>query len=150
MFLSATSAVYFVYVLILSITGTFGNICSLFAVVKLPILRKRNNLFMVSITCADLLVTVVIEPLILVQLYYETMPLNCKAFTYLLIYSIGNSTMMVVIITLQRYLKITQSSSLYDKVFGKYKVEFHLFMMWIGNISVLVRAPPANVFYRAI
>ena len=141
MFQSVTSAVYFVLVLILSISGTFGNICALVAVAKSPILRKRNNIFMVSLTFADFMVTALVEPLMLVQLYYEAWPFNfasCKFFAYLVIYSMGNSMLTVIFISLQRYVKICHSSAVYEKMFGKYKLEFHLFTTWAGGIFLTI------------
>ena len=139
MFQSVTSGVYFVFILILSVSGTFGNVCALLAVAKSPVLRKRNNIFMVSMTFADFLVTAVIEPLMLVQFYYEAWPYSyasCKFFAYLFNYSMGNGTITVSLLTLQRYFKITQPPDKYDKMFGKYKLEIHLVSIWIGGICL--------------
>ena len=141
MFQSVTSGVYFVFILILSVSGTFGNVCALLAVAKSPVLRKRNNIFMVSMTFVDFLVTAVIEPLMLVQFYYEAWPYSyasCKFFAYLFNYSMGNGTITVSLLTLQRYFKITQPPDKYDKMFGKYKLEFHLVSIWIGGIFLVV------------
>ena len=141
MFQSATSAVYFVFVLILSISGTFGNVCALVAIAKSPILRKRNNVFMVSMTCADAMVNTIVEPLMLVQLYYEAWPFNfasCKFFAYLIIYSAGNSVLNVIFISMQRYLKICHSSAVYEMMFGKYRLELDLIIMWVGGIFLAI------------
>ncbi|XP_071489478.1 uncharacterized protein [Diadema antillarum] len=77
MFTSWQGIVYFAVYLFLSVVGTFGNVCSLIAVIKTPILRRRDNFFLVNLSFVDLMVTSVLLPWILVQTYYEAWPYIC-------------------------------------------------------------------------
>nr|XP_054774219.1 rhodopsin, GQ-coupled-like [Lytechinus pictus] len=125
----------------MSVSGMFGNVCSLIAVAKSPVLRRHNNVFLISMTCMDILVTGLVEPLIMVQTYYETWPFNhasCKAFNYILVLFSGNSLTTVTFLTLQRFVKITKSAALYEKVFGGYKVYFYFIQVWVIGIILTI------------
>ncbi|XP_054774219.2 melatonin receptor type 1B-like [Lytechinus pictus] len=141
MFQSTAGEAYFAIFFIMSVSGMFGNVCSLIAVAKSPVLRRHNNVFLISMTCMDILVTGLVEPLIMVQTYYETWPFNhasCKAFNYILVLFSGNSLTTVTFLTLQRFVKITKSAALYEKVFGGYKVYFYFIQVWVIGIILTI------------
>lgn len=137
MFQSTAGEAYFAIYFIMSITGVFGNVCSLIAVARSPVLRKTNNVFLISMTCMDTLVAGVVEPMIMVQAYFETWPFNhasCKAYNYFVLFFVGNSLTTVTFLTLQRFVKITKSAALYDKIFSGYKVYYYLIQMWVIGV----------------
>ena len=61
------------------ILGSFGNLLLCFAIATHPLLRRTSNYLLFSLAIADLLVTLVCEPVLLEIFYNRTFFHECKA-----------------------------------------------------------------------
>ncbi|XP_065558801.1 QRFP-like peptide receptor isoform X2 [Artemia franciscana] len=103
--LIATTLVY-VTVFIL---GLFGNILIIITVSKYRRMKSVTNLFLVSLSSADLLVITICVPLKLVKLYSFSWTLGlflCKFIHYLQMYSAICSVLTLTALSLERYYAI--------------------------------------------
>ena len=112
------SGVYFVIIL----TACLGNILLSFAIYKTRSLRTSQNYYLVSLAATDVLSAVIVMPFTFVVLAKETWPFGdfiCQLQGSVIMVCSVVLLLTLGMISINRYVKIVRSASLYQKLFRK-------------------------------
>ncbi|XP_026076020.1 alpha-2B adrenergic receptor-like [Carassius auratus] len=137
----ATAAFATVMTLIMLFT-IFGNILVIIAVLKCRSLRGPQNLFLVSLAAADILVATLIIPFSLANelmgcWYFEAF--WCDIILALDVFFCTSSIIHLCAISLDRYLSISRPVK-YASQRTPYKIKWAIFVVWL--ISAAISFPP--------
>lgn len=131
---------------VVTVTGTVGNVLTLLALAIRPKLRTRFNLLIANLTVADLLYCTLLQPFSVdtyLHLHWRTGPTFCRVFGLLLFTSNSVSIVTLCLIALGRYLLIAHPK-LFPQVFSAKGVVLALVGSWVvGSASF---APLWHVF----
>ena len=133
------SGVYFVIIL----TACLGNILLSYAIYKTRSLRASQNYYLVSLAATDVLSAIIVMPFTFVVLVKETWPFGdfiCKLQGSVIMICSAVSLLTLGMISINRYLKIVRSVSLYQKLFRKRNVLISIAISWIIAVFILSSA----------
>ena len=116
------------------LTALLGNTLFILAVYKTRALQNPQNYYLVSLSGTDILSAVACMPLTLVVLLKGTWPFGnfaCQLQGSLIIICATVSLLTATMIAINRYVKIVQSASLYQKIFSRRNVLKSILISWI-------------------
>ncbi|XP_072018180.1 melatonin receptor type 1A-like [Amphiura filiformis] len=135
---------YIALTIFLSLVGTAGNILVIFAVFTSKKLRVLQNVFIVNLAVADLLVTSLVNPFAVVgaldmgKLFYR-LPALCEFLATLVVTSCGCSIWSIISsVSLNRYFYICHRV-IYTKIYNQRTVPFMVIGLWL--IAFLIDLP---------
>nr|XP_036226762.1 protein trapped in endoderm-1 isoform X2 [Bactrocera oleae]XP_036226763.1 protein trapped in endoderm-1 isoform X2 [Bactrocera oleae] len=128
---------------IFAITGTFGNLITIIALLKCPKIRVHaTTAFILSLSMSDLLFCLFSLPLTAVRFYEEKWTFGdplCKIFPVIFYGNVAVSLLSMVGITLNRYILIA-FHSLYVQIYKRKYILLQLFFIW--STSFILLLPP--------
>ncbi|XP_078361248.1 melatonin receptor type 1B-B-like [Oculina patagonica] len=134
------SGVYFILIL----TACLGNILLSLAIYKTRSLRiSAQNYYLVSLAATDVLSAIVGMPLTLVVLIKGTWPFGdfiCQFQGFVLLIAAFVSLLTLGMISINRYVKIVRSASLYQKIFRRGNVLKSIAISWIVAVFTVLGA----------
>lgn len=108
-----------IYLGVLCVVGTLGNLLVILAVLTTPSLRQRPNFFIVVLAICDLVTSAVSIPFYILTLGYGDWPFHdswCVFLAYVTLWSLGWSVTTLALIAGNRYLSITRPKYRYNKL----------------------------------
>ncbi|XP_033822057.1 G-protein coupled receptor 84 [Periophthalmus magnuspinnatus] len=129
-----------------TITGTLGNLLTVFAFSLDPRLRTRFNVLIVNLAMADLLYCTILQPISVdsyLHLHWRTGATWCRAFGFLLFVSNSVSIITLCLLAIGRYLLVAKRQ-LFDKVFSKHGVVLLVIFAW--GLGIASFAPLWTVY----
>ncbi|CAH1791474.1 unnamed protein product [Owenia fusiformis] len=143
---SAFLTPYVFYEAFLFVIGAIGNTLIIGTFVVVKSMRTLPNAFVLSLAIADLMVTSVLQPLMMVgalmgeRFVVETQGL-CTFFAYICIQSCLSSAWNIMLISLNRFICICKNSW-YSKIYSKKSVALMIAIAWfygfVGNFLLWV------------
>ncbi|CAH8574696.1 unnamed protein product [Heterobilharzia americana] len=135
--------IYYCLLIALTFIVFFGNLLVILAVLKTKRLRRVTDLYIVSLTVADLLVAVLILPFSIIRQYYGYWPYEshelCLYFLSANIFLCVSSILNVCCISIDRYIAITSPM----KYIGKRTRQTALAMIiFAWSASFIAMLPP--------
>lgn len=129
--------------------GAFGNAMVITAVFMSRKLQTRTNVFVVSLSIADLIYCLALFPTICALIGEKGWPFPdsewlCKIGAFLLFTCGGVSIYTLSAIAINRMVLITHPSK-YLKVYSPKGLAFMVFIIWIVPVSVILVPPLVNV-----
>ncbi|XP_012887884.1 PREDICTED: G-protein coupled receptor 84 [Dipodomys ordii] len=122
---------------VVTVTGTVGNVLTLLALAIQPKLRTRFNLLIANLTLADLLYCTLLQPFSVdtyLHLHWRTGATFCRVFGLLLFVSNSVSILTLCLIALGRYLLIAHPK-LFPRVFSARRVVLALVSTWVVGVT---------------
>lgn len=122
----------------LLVLAAVANILVIIVVVRYHYMRSVTNYFLVNLSVADLLVTLICMPAAISQaviklwLYGEFM---CRVTFYLQGVSVGASVFTIMVMSIDRYMAIRHPMA-FRKVFNKSTTLFVIVILWIVALSI--------------
>ncbi|XP_038064899.1 melatonin receptor type 1B-A-like [Patiria miniata] len=134
--------------LIIAVVGTLGNTLVITAVLLSNKLRTATNAFVVNLSLADLLTSLVIY-LQAAVIYSRDGPAGgdwvCSLATIIIITTVGCSIMTLASVSLNRYLLITRPAVTYRAIFTAKKITVWLVLVWLVPLLVVLLPPLLGV-----
>lgn len=118
-------------------TALLGNIVLALAIYKTGTLRNHQNYFLVSLAVTDILNAITCMPFTLVALLTGTWPFEdfvCQLQGSFWTICTGVSLLTLGLIAFNRYVKITRSASLYQKIFTRRNVWITIAISWSSSV----------------
>ncbi|XP_033127676.1 protein trapped in endoderm-1-like [Anneissia japonica] len=112
-----------IYLITLSIVGSFGNIFVIFAIIVTPALRTVTYFWVANLALFDLITTGFLMPFFIYSVFNNGWNLSCELcyfLAYITLCSIGMSMTTLTSISINRYILITKSHQFYIR-FTQYK-----------------------------
>ena len=131
--------VYFALIL----TAFLGNTLLILAIYKTRTLRTSQNYYLVSLAATDILSVIVCMPPTLVVLIKGTWPFGdfiCQMQGSVMAICSSVSLLTLGMISINRYVKIVRSASLYQKIFGRRNVLKSIATSWIVSGFLVISA----------
>lgn len=133
-----------VYLCLLFVCGTIGNLLVILAVMTTPSLRQRSNFFIVILAICDLVTSTICVPFYALTLGYGEWPFGdfwCVFLAYVTLWSLGWSVTTLALIAGNRYLSITRPRYNYNRLCNN----FSILVSTLGQILlglVFIMLPP--------
>nr|XP_060612488.1 melatonin receptor type 1C-like [Anolis sagrei ordinatus] len=128
-------------VLLLTTVGDLlGNALVILSVLRNPKLRNAGNIFVVSLSVADLVVAIYPYPLILSAIFHDrwTMgPVHCQISGFLMGLSVIGSIFNITAIAINRYCYICHSLR-YDRLFNLKNTYLYLCLTWLLTLVAIL------------
>ena len=129
--------IYSIYLSLLTLIGTMGNLVVCYAVARFPQLRKNViNLFIVSLAISDLLICVVLFPMKITNSFHNQMfcggPGSCYAYILCDLWLFISSVSALFFISVCRFLAITRPTT-YTVDLSHRRVGYILAFVWIQS-----------------
>lgn len=141
-----------VLLILISLSGIFGNSLVMFAVYISRKLRNATNVFVVNLALADLVSCLCIIAQFIALLSRNGWPLPewiCTVAATSLMTCVGVSLYTLGVISINRFVLITKTVQDYQKIFG-YKRSITIWLSLIWTIPVLVVNVPLVVGFGAV
>ncbi len=143
LFLPSHFIPYIIFLVVMTSMGTFGNILIMVSVALDRKLQVLGNVFIVNLAIADLLVTAVTMPFIVVGLFndaefFDTFPEMCVFMGVLVVISCACSIWSIAAISVERYIHICHVAR-YPKLFNRRSVPLLVISLWL--IALVVTVP---------
>ncbi|XP_049639041.1 G-protein coupled receptor 84-like [Suncus etruscus] len=125
--------------IVVTVTGTIGNVLTLLALAIQPKLRTRFNLLIANLSLADLLYCTFLQPFSVdtyLHLRWRTGITFCRIFGFLITTSNSVSVLTLCLIALGRYL-LTVHPNLFPRVFSAKGMVLALVGTWVVGIASL-------------
>ncbi|XP_043935158.1 melatonin receptor type 1C-like [Protopterus annectens] len=122
------------------ITDIIGNILLILSVLLNKKLHTPGNVFVISLSAADLIVAVYPYPLITIAILQQKWPLGpvqCKVSSTIMALGLFGSVYNILAIAVNRYFCICHSSR-YDKLYSIKNTYCYVFLTWILCIILLL------------
>ncbi|XP_038071941.1 melatonin receptor type 1B-A-like [Patiria miniata] len=127
--------------LVISLLGIFGNTLVILAVLLSNKVRTATNAFVVNLSVADFLTSLVIPWNAVALLGREGLPVGvwvCSITAAVQYASVGCSIFSLVAIALNRFLLITRPATTYHKVYTPKKIIILLIAIWLVPLSISI------------
>ncbi len=124
------------YYCLLTITGSFGNIITIIAILRFKDLRSQANYYVLSLALADLGLCTITVPVAAVTLTYEISGILCKLVSLVTFLFLLMSVISLGTIAFNRYILICRSFELYRKIFTTKNVIFSIIGQWISLLFI--------------
>lgn len=131
-----------------TITGTVGNLLTVFAFALDPRLRTRFNVLIVNLAVADLLYCTILQPISVdsyLHLHWRCGEHWCHMFGLLLFLSNSVSIITLCLLAVGRYLLVAKRA-VFEKVFSKYGIILLLISAWALGLASFAPLWPVYVF----
>ncbi|XP_062058139.1 G-protein coupled receptor 84 [Lepus europaeus] len=135
-----------------TVTGTVGNVLTLLALAIQPKLRTRFNLLIANLTLADLLYCTLLQPFSVdtyLHLHWRTGATFCRVFGLLLFTSNSVSILTLCLIALGRYLLIAHPK-LFPHIFSAKGVVLALVGTWVVGVASFAPLWPVYVLVPVV
>nr|XP_002711180.1 G-protein coupled receptor 84 [Oryctolagus cuniculus] len=135
-----------------TVTGTVGNVLTLLALAIQPKLRTRFNLLIANLTLADLLYCTLLQPFSVdtyLHLHWRTGATFCRIFGLLLFTSNSVSILTLCLIALGRYLLIAHPK-LFPRIFSAKGVVLALVGTWVVGVASFAPLWPVYVLVPVV
>lgn len=122
-----------VFLAVIALYGTIGNIFIIGAVSLQPKLRVRGNVFVVNLAVADLIICCYLMPLSLVSSQYDEEPFGdwlCDLNGFLLMTCCGVSTQTLMLIAIERYCHVCKVT-FYRRFFTPTLIAVYITIVWV-------------------
>ena len=132
---------YMTFLILTSFTGVVGNTFVIFAVVTHKKLRVIQNVFIVNLAVADLLVSAIVVPFGVAgivdngELFVEHLPGLCEFIATLTVTGCTCSISSIASVSLNRYVAICHRLT-YPKIYSKRTVPFMVAGLWVYSFLV--------------
>ncbi|XP_051933001.1 G-protein coupled receptor 84 [Hippocampus zosterae] len=117
---------------VVTITGTVGNLMTIFAFALDSQLRTRFNVLIVNLAIADLLYCTILQPISVdsyLHLRWRCGALWCRTFGLLLFLSNSVSIIILCLVAMSRYLLVAKRA-LFDRIFSNWGLVSLLLSTW--------------------
>ena len=107
-----------IFLIFVSILGTFGNILVIAAVLSTPTLRTRGNIFIIFLAITDLITTAILAPFFIFTLLNGGWPyadIYCDILGYAALICLSLSVMSLGLIAITRYVAVTRPKHVFQK-----------------------------------
>ena len=129
-----------IFLIIICVAGTFGNLLVIIAVATTQSLRTVANYFIFVLAGVDLMNTGILVPLFIFTLIKGEWPLNsvsCTVLGYLTIFCIATSEITLTLLAGTRYLIVTKPKSVFDSYFKVKFVILYLIALLVFELTIL-------------
>ncbi|XP_033126846.1 melatonin receptor type 1B-B-like [Anneissia japonica] len=114
--------------------GTFGNSMTLIVVWRIPTLSTPINFFIINLAIADLIISIIVNPLYIAQIIYsiKNSPFDgllCNVLGFLTLWSCACSALNLAAIAYNRYVCILKPSR-YTEIFTRNRTFWMCFAVW--------------------
>ncbi|XP_033097174.1 melatonin receptor type 1A-like [Anneissia japonica] len=137
------ATVSIILLIIYTALGTFGNSMTLIVVWRIPTLSTPINFFIINLAIADLIISIIVNPLYIITIIYNKWPFGgmlCNVVRFLTIWSCVCSALNLAAIAYNRYVCILKPSR-YTEIFTKKRTLWMCFAVWgFAFLPVLVPA----------
>ncbi|XP_020640272.2 G-protein coupled receptor 84 [Pogona vitticeps] len=133
--------------IVVTITGTVGNILTLLAYAADTKLQTRFNLLIINLTFADILYCTFLQPFSVdsyLHLHWRAGADFCRIFGMLLFVSNSVSILTLCLIAISRYLLIA-NTPLFDRIFSRLGVMLISLATWVVGIASFAPLWPVYV-----
>ena len=133
---------------IAALLGIFGNTLVLLSVFASKKLRTITNAFVVNLSIADLITSLMIPWNVVILLSTKEYPIKdwgCAIVAGILFTCIGTSLFTLAFIALNRLMLITQSTKTYDIVYSQFHTSIWIAATWIIPFCFNIIPPLAGV-----
>ncbi|MBV96085.1 G-protein coupled receptor 84, partial [Eschrichtius robustus] len=137
---------------VVTVTGTVGNVLTLLALAIQPKLRTRFNLLIANLTVADLLYCTLLQPFSVdtyLHLHWRTGATFCRVFGLLLFASNSVSILTLCLIALGRYLLIAHPK-LFPHIFSAKGIVLALVSTWAVGVASFAPLWPVYVLVPVV
>ncbi|XP_043935168.1 melatonin receptor type 1C-like [Protopterus annectens] len=122
------------------VTDIVGNILVILSVLQNKKLQTPSNIFVISLSAADMMVAVYPYPLITFAILQKTWTLGyvqCKVTSVIHGLSLTGSVYNIMSIAVNRYFCICHSTK-YDKIYSMNNTYCYVFLIWVVIITLLL------------
>ncbi|XP_043935166.1 melatonin receptor type 1C-like [Protopterus annectens] len=122
------------------VTDIVGNALVILSVLQNKKLQTPSNIFVISLSAADLMVALYPYPLITHAILQKTWTLGhvqCKVTSIINGLSLTGSVYNILLIAINRYFCICHSNK-YDKIYSMKNTSCYVFLTWIAIIALLL------------
>ncbi|XP_063695885.1 G-protein coupled receptor moody isoform X2 [Culicoides brevitarsis] len=119
--------------ILIMLVGIFGNLLTIFALVKCPKVRNVAAAFIISLCVADCLFCLVVLPfnaLRFIRGTFDHGDILCIAIPFLQYGNVGVSLLCIASITLNRYIMIAHHS-IYSRIYKKHWISCMIIFCWL-------------------
>uniref|UniRef100_A0A336MKP8 CSON001470 protein n=1 Tax=Culicoides sonorensis TaxID=179676 RepID=A0A336MKP8_CULSO len=119
--------------ILIMLVGIFGNLLTIFALVKCPKVRNVAAAFIISLCVADCLFCLVVLPfnaLRFIRGTFDHGDILCIAIPFLQYGNVGVSLLCIASITLNRYIMIAHHS-VYSRIYKKHWISCMIIFCWL-------------------
>ncbi|XP_071791776.1 melanopsin-like [Asterias amurensis] len=130
-----------IFLVIVSLAGTFGNLLVIIAVASTRSLRTVANYFIFVLAAVDFVNTGLLIPLFIFTLMKGEWPFpsaGCTLLGYLTIICIATSEITLSVLAGTRYLIVTKSKTVFNRYFKKKYVIFYLVGIAAFELSIIL------------
>ena len=128
------------YVSLLAVTGTVGNIMTILAIGLNKSLQTIPNAFILNLACSDLIIILAMTPTCMVGYFMKMPHLVCKVIGPIFIINLTGSMLNILSIAVNRVIIVTCRSSVYAKIYTPTTVKLHILAIYI--LGVIYSLPP--------
>ncbi|XP_030048071.1 melatonin receptor type 1A [Microcaecilia unicolor] len=122
------------------VVDVFGNVLVILSVYRNKKLRNAGNIFVVSLSIADLLVAIYPYPLVLTSIFHNGWNLgylHCQISGFLMGISVVGSIFNITGIAINRYCYVCQSLK-YDKLYSGKNSVCYVILIWVLTLIAIV------------
>ena len=134
---------HFIWLVLVSLVGTFGNILIITSVALNKQLQVISNVFVVNLAVADVIVTSIIIPFAELALFnnadkfFDTYSELCTALGATVVLSCACSVWSIVAISVERYFHICRSA-IYSALFNRRSTPVMLLSIWCLAVAFVL------------
>nr|XP_002130281.1 5-hydroxytryptamine receptor-like isoform X1 [Ciona intestinalis] len=129
-----------VYMTLLVVIGTIGNLMVIFSIMLEKRIHKNGNIFIINLAVADIFVTGFFLPTVLANVIYTGNSLNkpaCDVAGYVITLTCVCSVSNLTVIAINRYWAVVKNKT-YAKMFSKRRVYIMVLLVWVwSNLLVI-------------
>ena len=129
-----------VYLGVVALLGSFGNMLTLIAVSVNRRLQNAMMAYVVNLAVTDWLVCSVMIPVALYTYKYRLPHDICRAVGFFNLLFLMVSVFSLALISINRYVLVCKSRSLYARWYSPKRVMISIFLVWV--IAVIIFMPP--------
>ena len=140
---------------LIALLGTFGNFLVCLAVLTKPRLRRCSNIPLLSLAIADLIITVICEPLVVamvgkITFLHECAPSLELGYSLLANLCCSSSVMHLVAISMDRFLAVTFPLR-HGRIMKNYGLKIMLATVWVVAFAFTIvrQLFPRKTYYLA-
>ena len=125
--------------LVIGFAAFSGNLIVFILIWRTPSLRKKSNCSLVSLALTDFIVGFVLEPMHLLQYFFEKFRGDCMFNSIrriIAVILIGASISSIAFISYDRYIQLSRRMHNYNENMSKQKIKVILFIVWFIPICM--------------
>ncbi|XP_044746322.1 neuropeptide FF receptor 2-like [Coccinella septempunctata] len=122
------------------LSALVANCLVILVVIKDQYMRSVTNYFLVNLSVADLLVTLICMPKAAIEAYKSTYDLgrySCKISSYLQCVAVSSSIFTITAMALDRYLAIAKPMGFFYRCFNKKTTTIVIICLWSFSLTLL-------------